>query len=212
MQPLFQGRCCSRRVEGRLGYDSPRRRCSIVASVIHENEGRAGSNCFMGGILHCCQLQVWPQSIRWPHSGSEESQAVGHLQWVLPHLYLPLPSRLAPWPDDRASCFKLLSGRTEVGSPSTGIDGATSYGIRRLLLGQITRIHARGCTRQTTIHQTHSYPTNLLTNLKNSKPPTIGASNAPPWRNTNLRGNKIFTSKEINEKRAKGLCFGCNDY
>lgn len=48
-------------------------------------------------------------------------------------------------------------------------------------------------------------------NPDTAKPPPIGASNAPPWCQPNPRGSKILTSKEIDEKRAKGLCFGCDE-
>lgn len=48
-------------------------------------------------------------------------------------------------------------------------------------------------------------------NSETTKPPPIGASNVPPWLTPNPQGSKILTSKEIDEKRAKGLCFGFDE-
>lgn len=63
-----------------------------------------------------------------------------------------------------------------------------------------------GATEKPTSNRTRFSPVQEPLKASNTTTPT-----APSWRTTNPRSSKILTSKEIEEKRSKGLCFGCEE-
>lgn len=134
------------------------------------------------------------------------SNSRGHLVSITaPSLPFPLcPTRR---PDDGTTCVKSRFGRTKAWTPSTGTYGPTTYDLWcRLLPGKASWIHARCYVRQTVHKPPH---THLPRILPSHQPPELQTPHpgVPPTRG----GIKMFTSKEIEDKRAKGICFRCDE-